>query len=348
MSGVALALAAVILGALTCYVLLAGADFGGGVWDLFAQGERAQAQRNLIARAIGPVWEANHVWLILVIVVLFSCFPAVFAALTIKLHVPLSLMLVGIVLRGSAFTFRAFDSQRDVVQQRWGRIFAIASVVTPVLLGMNVAAISAGVVTEEASPLGAGFAAVYLWPWMTAYGLAVGVLALSLFAFLAAVYLTVEAEGTTALQEDFRTRALAAALVVGVAALVSLLLARTTAPLVRTGLTTSSWALPLHMVTALAALAAVAALWTRRWQLGRVAAAAQATCILWGWAVAQYPYLLPPSVTIDDAAAPPATLRLILWALAAGAVVLFPSLAWLFRVFKTGVKGGGRGGSRVY
>src|SRR5688572_5170487 len=127
-------LAGAVMVSLNAYVLLGGADFGGGVWDLLAGGPRWKRQRALIAGAIGPIWEANHVWLILVVVLLFSCFPAAFTRMSVTLHIPLTLMLIGIVLRGSAFTFRSYDSQQDDVQRRWGAIFAGASTVTPVLL----------------------------------------------------------------------------------------------------------------------------------------------------------------------------------------------------------------------
>ena len=119
----------VMIAALVLYALGAGADFGGGVWDWFASGPRAQRQRDLISQAIGPIWEANHVWLILVVVLLFVAFPPVFAAMSIALHIPLAVMLVGIVLRGSAFVFRSHDVQTDDVQRRWSRLFAVGSIV---------------------------------------------------------------------------------------------------------------------------------------------------------------------------------------------------------------------------
>ena len=123
--------AAILALALTLYVLFGGADFGGGVWDLLAGGPRRDRQREVIGHAIGPIWEANHVWLILVIVLTFTCFPPVFARVGTLLHIPLTLMLVGIVLRGSAFTFRTYDDEHDAVQRRWGRVFAVASLLTP-------------------------------------------------------------------------------------------------------------------------------------------------------------------------------------------------------------------------
>jgi len=329
----AIILAGIVMVALNAYVLLAGADFGGGVWDFFARGDRRQAQRDLISHAIAPIWEANHVWLILVIVLLFTCFPAAFSTIAILLHIPLTLMLLGIVLRGSAFIFRSYGSERDVTQQRWGRVFAIASIATPVLLGMCVGAVATGAVGATVVSPSGSFVSQFIRPWLTMFGVGVGLLALALFSFLAAVYLTVEAEGTE-LQEDFRTRALWSAGAVFVIAFGVLALSWTEAPMVRQMLMAGPWALPLHIVTGIAAITAIVALWTRRFRLARVAAAAQVTFILWGWAAAQYPYLLPPTLTIEAAAAPNRTLVLILWALAAGACVLLPSLYYLFRIFK--------------
>jgi len=326
-----LSVAACLLLALTAYVLLGGADFGGGVWDLLAGGPRRREQRALIADAIGPIWEANHVWLILVVVLLFTCFPGVFARLAVVLHIPLTLMLVGVVMRGSAFTFRTYDSQRDAVQRRWGTAFAIASVITPVLLGVCVGAVASGAVGR--APAGAGVWALYVAPWLTPFAFAVGLLTLALFAFLAATYLTLEARDE-ALRGDFRRRALAAAAAVFVTALAALLVARRDAPDIGAGLTGSGWALAGQLATGVSAVTAIWALWTRRYPLARAAAAAQAACILWGWAAAQYPFIIPPTHTIQGAAAPAVTLRLTLIGLAGGAVVLIPSLWYLFHVFK--------------
>jgi cytochrome d ubiquinol oxidase subunit II len=329
----AMIIAGIVMISLNAYVLLAGADFGGGVWDFFARGDRRRAQRDLISHAIAPIWEANHVWLILVIVLLFTCFPAAFSTIAITLHIPLTLMLLGIVLRGSAFIFRSYGSEQDAAQQRWGRVFAMSSIVTPVLLGMCVGAVATGAVGVTATSRSGSFVSQFISPWLTTFGAGVGLLALALFSFLAAVYLTVESEGTE-LQEDFRTRALWAAAAVFVIAFGVLALSWTEAPMVRQMLMAGPWALPLHIVTGIAAVTAIAALWTRRFRVARVAAAAQVTFILWGWAAAQYPYVLPPALTIEAAAAPNRTLVLILWALAAGACVLLPSLYYLFRVFK--------------
>jgi cytochrome bd ubiquinol oxidase subunit II len=331
-----LALAHVLAGllalALNAYVLFGGADFGGGVWDLLASGPRKSRQREVVAHAIGPIWEANHVWLILAIVLTMTCFPAVFARLGTLLHIPLTLMLVGIVLRGSAFTFRSYDDEHSGAQRRWGRIFASASVLTPLLLGICIGAVASGRLAPRS---GGDFVSTYVTPWLTPFTLAVGGLTLALFAFLAAVFLTLETDDP-ALVEDFRRRALWAGVAVFVAAWVVLLGSFEAAPLLHRGLLRSVWAVPLHLATGLVAAGVFAALWIRRFRLARIGVGLQASLIVWGWAVAQYPYLVPPDLTIGSAAAPAVTLRLVLLALAAGAVVLLPSLLYLFRIFKAG------------
>jgi cytochrome d ubiquinol oxidase subunit II len=321
--------AAAMISALIIYTLLGGADYGGGVWDLFAFGKRAPSQRALIAQAIGPVWEANHVWLILVIVILFTAFPPAFAAISTALHIPLTLLLIGIVLRGTTFTFRAYDAQRGDVQRRWSLVFSIASIITPLLLGIVLGAIASGTIREEDGVVVSGF----LKSWLAPFPFAVGFFALSLFAFLAAVYLTVEASDH-ALQEDFRMRALIAGFAVGILALIVFLLAGTGAPTVRAGISRSWWALGLHLFTAVFAIATFYALWTRKYKLARILAAAQVTLILLGWALAQFPYLIEPHITIYSAAAPRITLQLLIVALLAGVLVLFPSYYYLFRIFK--------------
>src|SRR5260370_3266667 len=166
--------------AVVSYAFGGGADYGGGVWDLFAFGRRAPAQRALIADAIGPVWEANHVWLILVIVVLFTAFPPAFAAISTALHIPLTLLLIGIVLRGTTFTFRAHDVKRDHVQRRWSLLFSIASIITPVLLGIVLGAITSGTIELE---IGVGVSG-FLQSWLAAFPFGVGVFAVPVCAFL--------------------------------------------------------------------------------------------------------------------------------------------------------------------
>lgn len=324
-------IAGITLLALNAYVVLGGADFGAGVWDLLARGPRAARQRETIEHGIGPIWEANHVWLILVIVLLFSCFPPVYAHLSVALHIPLVLMLVGIVLRGSAFTFRAYDSTGSAIQRQWGRIFSVASTVTPVLLGMCVGALVSGTLVVRD---GMTFAERFVAPWTSPFAIATGGLTLATFAFLAAVYLTVEAKQDD-LRDDFRARALGAAAAVGVFALTVLLLGRVTSGRVTEGLLTRPLAIPLQLVTATFAITAIVALVRRRFQLARAAAVLQVSAIVWGWGYAQYPAMIPGVHTVQSAAAPAITLRLVAWGLLGGAVVLVPSLGYLFKVFKS-------------
>jgi cytochrome d ubiquinol oxidase subunit II len=325
-------IAAVMGAALNAYVLTGGADFGGGVWDLFASGPRRDRQQALIAESIAPIWEANHVWLIVVVVVLFTAFPPAFSMLGTVLHIPLTVMLLGIVLRGSAFVFRSYGAPG---RAPWGTAFAIASIVTPLLLGVIVGAIASGAVAAAAGTIGSGtFADVFVAPWAAAFPAAVGLFAFALFAFLAATYLTVDAEDDQ-LRDDFRARALVAAVLVFVCAAAALLLAHSAAPRVAVGVV---GALVIQVGTALSAILAIVALWRRRFRVARIAAAAQVSLILWGWLLAQYPYIVPPALSIRDAAAPEVTLRLLAFGLAAGAGVLLPSLRYMLRTFKGRVR----------
>ena len=325
--------AALALVALIAYAVLAGADFGGGIWDAFARGPRKSAQREAIAHAMGPVWEANHVWLIFVIVLLFTCFPPAFAALSVALFTPFHLVLLGIILRGAAFVFRAYSPQSSRslrpgrLARRWGAVFGTASVITPVLLGMCLGAVSAGhvrvdagVVTFDGPP-----------PWLDPLSLAIGVFALAICAYLAAVYLAIETEGE--LREDFRRRALWAGTAVVALSVLTLPLLYARAPHLWNGLT-SVRALPVLAVGVVAALLSGWALWQRRLRLARTATVAQTACLVIGWGVAQHPFIIYPDVSIHNAAAPDATLRFVLWSTPFGMALLLPSLWYLFHVFK--------------
>jgi cytochrome d ubiquinol oxidase subunit II len=327
--------AGIIVLALNAYVLTGGADYGGGLWDLLASGDRRRQQRELIAESIAPIWEANHVWLIVVVVMLFTAFPAAFGTLGTVLHVPLTLLLIGIVLRGSAFVFRSYGPANGVESSRWGRAFAIASVVSPLLLGTVIGAVATGDVGRASTRIGgASFASVFLAPWLAPFPIAVGLFALALFAFLAAVYLTVDARSPE-LRDDFRRRALSAAVAVFVLAGVALVLSRDAAPRVATGVVAAPWSLLLHLCTAAAAVTALMCLWRRAFRAARMAAAAQVSLILWGWALAQFPFVIPDTLPIRQAAAPRVTLELLVIGLAIGAIVLLPSLRYLFRTFKS-------------
>ncbi|HEX3717533.1 MAG TPA: cytochrome d ubiquinol oxidase subunit II [Verrucomicrobiae bacterium] len=318
-----------ILMSLILYALLGGADFGGGMWDLLAAGPRSKLQRKVVADAIGPIWEANHVWLILVIVLLFTGFPRGFAAMMTALYIPLTAILVGIVLRGAAFTFRKYGSEPEVVQQRWGAIFGAASFFTPFCQGLTLGALATGTIRVQNGRLTTGF----FTGWLSPFALGCGVFALALFAFLAATYLTLETKDQPDLQNDFRWRALWSELALAPIALVVFLASRTGAPAMYGGLT-RWWAPILLAWTSAFALAALTALWMRKYSAARIAAVGQVTTILLGWCLAKYPNIVTPDVTVINSAAPEVTLRLLVLALGLGAILLLPSLGFLFYLFK--------------
>jgi cytochrome d ubiquinol oxidase subunit II len=309
-------LAWTMFAALALYAVLAGADFGAGIWDLVSRGERRAAQRAALARAIGPVWEANHVWLIFLVVLLFTCFPAAYAQASVALFIPLHLVLVGIVLRGAAFVFRAYASATDTARAAWGAVFGASSAITPVLLGMCLGAVSTGDV----------------YGWYRPFPIVTGVLALLICAYLAAVYLTWES-ADAGLRHDFRRRALAVWWLAGIASMATLWLARAEAPRLWSGLMAWPAAGCLVAGTILAPLSFLA-LWTGRAGVARITGAMQVVALLAGWAVAQWPFLIYPDLTVASAAAPPPTLHLTLATLPFGLAAVVPSLWLLFRVFK--------------
>jgi cytochrome d ubiquinol oxidase subunit II len=322
-------LGVVIIGALTFYALLGGADYGGGIWDLFSVGPRGQQQRDTISRAITPVWEANHVWLILIIVLLWTGLPPAFTAVTTALHIPVLLVLFGVIFRGVCFTFRNYDTRGMKVQRMWGYVFSIASLITPFLLGVIVGAITKGDVIIEGGTSALGF----VRPWFSPFPLVVGGFAVALFAYLAAAYLTVEA-GTPELQDDFRKRAILAGVAVAAFALLTYLVAMKEAPEVCAALIERPWSLFEQSFTAIASLTAFWSLYRRKFYLARFAVAAQTALILWGWALAQYPFVVQPRLTLSNCAAPAVVEKSLLIACAAGALILFPSIAYMYRVFK--------------
>jgi cytochrome bd ubiquinol oxidase subunit II len=324
-----LIVAGFMFAALIFYAVTGDADYGGGMWDLLASGPRAEAQRKAIDRAIAPIWEANHVWLILIIVILFTGFPSAFAAMMTALNIPFTLMLIGIVLRGSAFIFRKYDVKSQEVKRRWTALFGAASFFTPFIQGLILGALSTGQIHIVDGRVVSGFFA----GWLTPFAFACGLFALALFAFLAATYLTADPATNREVQDDFRLRALWSGSLLAPIAFVVFITSKDGAPAMYHGLT--KWWAPLLIGTTLCfAIAALTCLWLRRFVLARVAAIAEVTLILGGWSLAQYPRLVTPNITIFDAAAPEITLRLLTYALAVGAVVLFPSLFFLFRVFK--------------
>ncbi|GAB2865004.1 cytochrome d ubiquinol oxidase subunit II [Actinocorallia aurea] len=312
----------------SAYVLFAGADFGGGIWDLLAGGsERGRPQRTLVEHTIGPVWETNHVWLIFVIVVMWTGFPSAFAAIASTLYIPLTLVALGIIARGAAFAFRKV-SGRLWQQRLFGATFAFSSLVTPFFLGAVAGALASGRVPP-------GIAAGDLVrSWVNPTSLVTGALAVATTAYLAAVYLTRDAqrEGETALVEAFRHRALASGCVVGVLSAIGLAVLHADARALFDQLVTGR-ALPLLVLSIVAGIASLILLLRRSYVAVRVTAAVAVLSLLWGWGLGQYPDLLP-GLTVAQAAATPAALTASLVALGCGALLLLPSLWWLYTTFQ--------------
>jgi cytochrome d ubiquinol oxidase subunit II len=322
--------AALIWFALIAYAVLGGADFGGGVWDLLARGLRAEKERAAIANALGPVWEANNVWLIFVIVLTWTTFPIVYAAVSTALFIPLTLALVGIIFRGAAFGFRSAYGRRIGAVQAWGYIFSVASVITPFLLGMIAGAIAGGDIHVH----GQEVVANYWTTWTTPFAFACGAFALGLCSVLAATYLTAEAQtnGDQELLGIFLPRAILAGAATAVIGAIAALLARWEEPLLWQGLVGK--ALPLSLGAVLVGLATAGALLLGRYRPARILVAAETALIIGAWGVAQYPYLVVPDLTVQNAASPASTLSLAIISSLLGMLILLPSLWYLFVIFK--------------
>jgi cytochrome bd ubiquinol oxidase subunit II len=316
--------AVLIMAALTAYVVLGGADFGGGVWDALARGPTARAQRKAIATAMGPVWEANHVWLIFAIVGTWTAFSSGFAAMFTLLAVPLIVALAGIVLRGAAFALRERAARFGILESGLGALFGATSIITPIFLGAAIGTLAAG---HAGLPVGASDG------WLRPFCIAVGVFALCMCALLAATYLTVEGDGEFA--ELFRRRAVGAWCATAGTGLVALVFAHDEAPFLFAALTGQA-IIPLACALA-AGLVSLGALLAKRFAVARAFVVIQVTLVLWAWAWAQYPYVVVPTLTIAQAAAPAQTLLGFAVVALVGLALLIPSLWYLFRVFKGSV-----------
>ena len=322
-------LAVVVAGALfvgvIAYALLGGADFGSGFYDLTAGGTTRGAElRSLVDHSIGPVWEANHVWLIYVLVMWWTAFPEAFAATMSTLILPLLFALLGIVLRGASFAFRKYSATLGQARL-FGAVFAGSSSVTPFFFGTVAGAIASGRVPVS----GRGD----VWSsWLNPTSIFAGLIAVGACAFLAGTFLTADADraGRHELAERLRRRTLGVGALTGIVVFAALLPITRDAPTLREGLT--GRAAPLIVLSAVAGTTALVLLLRRRYQIARFSTAAAVATVLLGWAVAQYPWLLVDAVTIDDAAGAPATLRALLVVAALAGVIVLPALVYLLRL----------------
>ncbi len=317
------AAAAILWVGATFYALFGGADFGGGLWDLIAGGpERGQRPRDLIQRSLTPVWEANHVWLIFVLVVLWTAFPPAFSAIFTTLYVPIALAALGIVLRGAGFAFR-----KSIVglqgRRAMGATFAISSVLTPFFMGTVVGAIASGEVPAGGN--GDAFST-----WLQPLPLLIGAMFVASGAYLSAVFLVGDARRASdaEMERYFERRALGAAVVAGAFAVAGLFALHSEARYVFDRLT--SQGLPLVILSLLCGAVLLAILLRGGRRPLRPLAAGAVVAVIWGWGVAQFPYLLPTSLRIDQAAAPDPTMTIIFIVFAIAAVLVLPSLGLLY------------------
>jgi cytochrome d ubiquinol oxidase subunit II len=319
-----------VLAGLAFYATLGGADFGAGFWQLTAgRGPRAERIRELAHHAMGPVWEANHVWLIFVLTVTWTAYPRFFGSIASTLSIPLFVAGIGIVLRGAAYALRSGTSgPRE--QRLVDTVFSISSVLTPFALGTTVGAIAAGRV-----PVG-NAAGSLLSSWTSPLSFAAGVLAVAFSAYMAAVFLCGDAarQGEPGLEADFRRRALGSGVVAGAVAAAALIALRYDAhPLFHRLLTGRG--LPALAVSVAAGLLTLVLVWRRRYEPARYTAALAVAAVLAGWALAQSPTLLP-GLTVSQAAASHDSLVAVIVAVLGGGAILFPSLALLFMLVLRG------------
>ncbi len=319
----AVAVAGAMFVGLVAYAVLGGADFGSGFYDLTAGGsERGAELRTQVDHSIGPVWEANHVWLIYILVTWWTGFPEAFASTVTTLAIPFMLALAGIVLRGASFAFRKYAA--TLAQARlFGIVFAGSSLITPFFLGAVVGAIASGRVPAD----GTGD---LVDSWVNPTSMIGGVIAVGTCAFLAGSFLTADAARAQkpGLADRLRRHTLGVGSVTGAVVLAALLPLEADAPTLFAGL--AGRGAVLVAASAIAGAATLYLLWVRRYALARITAVAAVVSVVLGWGVGQYPWLLVDEISIEDAAGAPATLAALLVAVALAVVLVLPALAYLF------------------
>jgi cytochrome bd ubiquinol oxidase subunit II len=322
-SGATIAVAVLLLVTIAGYALFAGADLGGGIWDLLAGGDkRGAAPREEIDESVTPVWEGNHVWIIFGLVVFWTGFPSAFSAVMIALFVPLALSLLGIVLRGVGFAFR-HEAERQSTKRLYGAMFAAASLITPFFLGTAVGAVVTGAV--PANPGGNVWSA-----WTSPTAIVTGLLFVATCAYISGIYLVADCDrrGRLDMARYFRRRSLAAGLVAGVLAAVNLVLLRASAPYLWDRLLGPG--LPGVIVSVVAGIAALALLPGHRPHLLRGSAALAVVGVVAGWGVAQYPWVLPGALTLAQSSAPVAAQLSLFAALGLAVLLVLPGFVWLY------------------
>ncbi|NBV41966.1 cytochrome d ubiquinol oxidase subunit II [bacterium] len=321
------------------YTVFGGADFGTGILEVFA-GRLRDDVRTITKLALGPVWEANHIWLIIAVVILFNGFPPAYAKISTIFHIPLTLMLVGIVIRGCAFTFRHYDKANESTRWWYSTLFVVGSLLTPVMYGLTVGGLMLGRVSDSAQ----GFVAVYVSPWATLFGAAMGLFVVTIFGFLAAVFCVGEVRNHRSqlqfpepVQRYFRRWVARSSVVMMVAGLAVFGAASWNGVDLLADFLDTPLSGGLLVLATVSVIGAVILTFDRRVMLPRICAAVGVGSVVIGWMALKYPYLLVTQtggMTFSQAAAPTSTLHGLLAALVGGSVLIFPCLYFLFKVFK--------------
>jgi len=330
------AVAVFLAGALLLYVLLGGADFGAGILEMFVNRKTRGQQKKIINEAMGPVWEVNHIWLIIAVVILFTAFPKAFSQISVTFHIPLTIMLIGIITRGCAFAFRNYDAYRDQSQKYYSLAFEVSSVLTPFSLGLILGGILLGRINPEAD----SFYAAFIDPWFNVFSFTLGIFTCCLVTYIASVYIIGETRKTV-LRRQFVYRA-------KVAGIVTFIMG---ALLIETALYYESelfskfysdyFSMSCVLLTGLIFLPLWKLLNHRIALLARLMIGLQVSLIFLAWYKLQYPFIIAPSSQFEFkgldlylVAAPESTLKYLLIALISGSAIIFPAWLYLLRVFK--------------
>ena len=323
-------LALTMLFAIVLYAVLGGADFGAGVWEFSTALRATKRQREHIYKAIGPVWEANHVWLIFVMVILMNGFPPAFAGISRALWFPLMFAVWGIIFRGAGYAFRSYARGGRTELSVWEALFAVGSTAAPWFLGAAAGAMASG---NLEIAVDGSFAGSY-WHWMAVLPVFLGFYNVGLCSYLAAIYLTREAAvgGQEDLVALWRTRSLVIGTIMGVLSAVGLAVLWWQAHQLASGLMVRAWW--LVVASNAAGVGSLCALWLRRYSAAAMCAAVAVATVILGWGVAQYPALLPSVMTLEQAAAPDQIIWLMLGIIVTGSIMMLPALVYLFWLFK--------------
>jgi cytochrome bd ubiquinol oxidase subunit II len=318
---------------LLMYLLFGGADFGAGILEAFSKKSYRREGEKITYHAIGPVWEANHIWLILVVVILFMGFPKIYSTVSIALHIPLTIMLLGIILRGCSFTFRHYDAIRDQSHKYYSGIFILSSIFTSVFMGIIAGALILGEINISTT---GSFYQVYVAPWFNFFCISIGIFTSCIFSFLAAVYLIGETE-----QERVKKHLIIQARNVNIATVVAGVLVFISGHSHNFDLLKLMSNNPLSVACLVLASLSVPLLWLslkRSIVLPRILAGFQVVMILFAWTYIQYPIVINlksgEDLTLFNSVAPEATINSLGWALIVGSLLILPALFYLLKAFK--------------